>query len=41
LWEVCAQLRGDCGGRQVRDATVGLVAVGGGAEAGTVLLVRE
>ena len=41
LWEVCAQLRGDCGGRQVRDATVGLVAVGGGAEAGTVLLARE
>jgi acetyl-CoA acetyltransferase len=41
LWEVCAQLRGDGGGRQVRDATVGLAAVGGGAEAGTVLLVRE
>jgi acetyl-CoA acetyltransferase len=41
LWEVCNQLRGDGGGRQVRDAQVGVVAVGGGPEAGTVLLARE
>jgi acetyl-CoA acetyltransferase len=41
LWEVCTQLRGDGGGRQVEGAQVGVVAVGGGAEAGTVLLARE
>lgn len=41
LWEVCTQLRGDGGGRQVKDAQIGVVGVGGGPIAGSVLLVRE
>ncbi|MBV9842361.1 MAG: thiolase family protein [Sphingomonadaceae bacterium] len=41
LWEVCTQLRGDGGARQVKDARVGVVGVGGGPIAGTVLLARE
>lgn len=41
LWEVCTQLRGDGGGRQVKDAQVGVIGVGGGPIAGSVLLVRD
>ncbi|MDB5714407.1 MAG: DitF protein [Sphingomonadales bacterium] len=41
LHEVCVQLRGDGGGRQVKDAAIGVVGVGGGPIAGSVLLVRD
>jgi acetyl-CoA acetyltransferase len=41
LHEVCVQLRGDGGGRQVKDAVIGVVGVGGGPIAGSVLLVRD
>ena len=40
LVETCLQLRGQASGRQVDDARVGVVAMGGGPTAGAVLLKR-
>jgi acetyl-CoA acetyltransferase len=41
LHEVCLQLWDEAAGRQVPDARVGVVGMGGGLLAGTALLVRE
>lgn len=41
LHEVCVQLWGEGGGRQVPDAQVGVVGMGGGPLAGAVLLARS
>jgi acetyl-CoA acetyltransferase len=41
LHEVCLQLRGEASGRQVPDAEVGVVGMGGGPLAGCCLIVRE
>ncbi len=40
LHEACLQLRGEAGERQVEDAEVAAVAVGGGPIAGCILLTR-
>ncbi len=41
LWETCRQLWGEAGDRQVKGATVGVTAAGGGPLAGCLLLTRE
>ncbi len=41
LYETCLQLRGQATGRQVDGAQVGVIGVGGGPIAGTVLLARD
>lgn len=41
LHEACVQLRGEGGARQVQDAKVAAVAVGGGSLAGCALLTRD
>jgi acetyl-CoA acetyltransferase len=41
LWETCRQLWGEAGDRQVKGATVGITAAGGGPLAGCLLLTRE
>jgi acetyl-CoA acetyltransferase len=41
LFETCQQLRGTRGEAQVQDAQVGVVGMGGGPLAGSVLLVRD
>jgi acetyl-CoA acetyltransferase len=41
LHEVCTQLWGDGGGRQVSDARTGVVGMGGGPLAGAILLARD
>ena len=41
LHETCLQLRGQAEGRQVPDARVGVVGMGGGPLAGACLLVRD
>jgi hypothetical protein len=41
LWETCRQLWSEAGDRQVKGATVGITAAGGGPLAGCLLLTRE
>ena len=41
LWETCRQLWSEAGERQVKGATVGITAAGGGPLAGCLLLTRE
>jgi acetyl-CoA acetyltransferase len=41
LWETCRQLWSEAGERQVKEATVGITAAGGGPLAGCLLLTRE
>jgi acetyl-CoA acetyltransferase len=41
LWETCRQLWNEAGDRQVKGATVGITAAGGGPLAGCLLLTRE
>lgn len=41
LFEICTQLRGEADRRQVKSAAIGVVGMGGGPLAGTLLLARD